>query len=204
METSSDGNLSELTNFDYAVVRNKAKEVLRKSRFTYKDLEDIQQDLTVEVLAALKKYDAGRGARNAFVTVVVENAGATLLRHHNAQRRSQRTYSLDSYTPASQEESRALQVTENDLHRVRSLAPREDSEAIQLVNDTAVSMGLLCEGYRNIADRLKLLSLKETAEATGLTRYRLNQSIKEMRGKFEKQALQDYLENPLKVSELTA
>ena len=61
------------------LIRFKARQLVGKAGFTASDREDIEQELILDLLRRLPKYDPKRAQRNTFIARVVEHRVATLI-----------------------------------------------------------------------------------------------------------------------------
>lgn len=79
--------------------------LINKFGFPEQDREDLQQDLWVVVLEALKSYDPTRAKRSTFIADCVENRVFNLLRDRRRQRRDPRRLVNITDEPASTSET---------------------------------------------------------------------------------------------------
>jgi DNA-directed RNA polymerase specialized sigma24 family protein len=69
-------------------IRYKAWELAQNSAFNPDDQEDIEQELTLDLLTRLTNFNPERSPRRAFVLMVVANKAASLLEHRLADKRN--------------------------------------------------------------------------------------------------------------------
>jgi RNA polymerase sigma-70 factor (ECF subfamily) len=79
----------------YAVrrIRKKAWQLVGKAGFTAADREDLEQELIIDLLQRLSKFNPDRANRKTFITRVVTNRVATLIELQKASCRNYRLYS---------------------------------------------------------------------------------------------------------------
>lgn len=84
---------------DYAaqLIRFKAGKLTRSPGFNRSDLEDIEQNLRLDLLKRLPKYNASKAKPTTFASLVVKREIITIVRHRFAEKRTplREEYSLD-------------------------------------------------------------------------------------------------------------
>ena len=67
---------------EYAVqlIRYKARQLVGRVGFTESDRDDLEQELMLDLLRRLPKYNPDRAQRNTFIARVVEHKIATIIR----------------------------------------------------------------------------------------------------------------------------
>jgi RNA polymerase sigma-70 factor, ECF subfamily len=68
-------------------IRVRARQLIRKPGFTSSDREDIEQELTLHLLQHIGKHDATRGCLHTFVSRIIKNKAASIIRQRHALRR---------------------------------------------------------------------------------------------------------------------
>ena len=88
-----------LDDFTVRLIKRKARQLVDRAGFTRDDREDIEQDLTVDLLHRLPKFDATRASLHTFVARLVEHGVARLIEQREAPIRHHRmcTCSLDDW-----------------------------------------------------------------------------------------------------------
>ncbi len=74
----------ELGDYAHNLIRCKARALVGKAGFTSADCEDIEQELALDLLVRLDKYDPKKSKRNTFMTRVVEHCIASLIAKRQA------------------------------------------------------------------------------------------------------------------------
>lgn len=74
---------------EYAVdvIKYKAKKLIGTIGFTIDDLEDIEQDLMIDLLQRMKKYDGTKAQLNTYIDLVVSHKIATMIEERLAEKR---------------------------------------------------------------------------------------------------------------------
>jgi RNA polymerase sigma-70 factor (ECF subfamily) len=182
------------------LIRYKARRLVEHEGFTESDLPDIEQDLALDVLRRLSRYDPRRAGARTFVSRIVDNHVATLIEFRKAHMRDYRREagSLDermvdaggnvgdpiplvrskTYTKAVLESARLaekLRTLRIDLERVLAALPAEQ---------------------RALCERLRTATVAEISRETGVPRGTLYERIGEIRSGFEKAGLAVYVRKP--------
>jgi DNA-directed RNA polymerase specialized sigma24 family protein len=179
------------------LIRRKAKQLAHRPGFTRSDQPDLEQELAVIVLRRLADFDPGRSHYYAFVTTVVERYVATILKYYSAEMRTHQRHGG----------SLNLTVTDGDGHETELLATlstsaqelrtgqhrRPHEEAIDLVGDVADVLEQFPERLRTICERLKTETKAAVARDMGLSQGAFYDLLGQIRARFEKLGLRDYL-----------
>ncbi len=81
----------ELTGgFAAGLIREKARQIVRRAGFSKSDMEDVQQRLIEHVLENVAAFDPAQGHFNVFVKTVVERYTVNILRDARAASRTER------------------------------------------------------------------------------------------------------------------
>jgi len=72
------------------LVRSKARQLVGRYGFTASDREDIEQELMLDLLQRLPRFDPSRAKRKTFINRVVDNAVASLVKRQKAEKRDYR------------------------------------------------------------------------------------------------------------------
>ncbi|MEZ4600614.1 MAG: sigma-70 family RNA polymerase sigma factor, partial [Syntrophotaleaceae bacterium] len=77
---------------EYAVqiIKYKARQLVGRVGFTESDREDLEQEMLMDLLQRLPKYNADRAQRNTFIARVVEHKIATIIEARKAGLRDYR------------------------------------------------------------------------------------------------------------------
>src|SRR5208283_5417889 len=70
----------ETEAYSVQVVRFKAGQLVGKAGLTKSDREDLEQELTLDLMRRAQKYDPKRAGRKTFAARIVERRAATILR----------------------------------------------------------------------------------------------------------------------------
>ncbi|MFN8179290.1 MAG: RNA polymerase subunit sigma-24 [bacterium] len=175
------------------LIRIKAWDLAQDSVFTPADKRDIEQELTLDLLRRLAKYDARRGTRTAFVRRVVENRVKTLLEHRLAERRDPRrlAFSLDDALDPHSEGtlSREEVLDPGDLDPTWG-SPAEDHD---LRVDLGRAIYQLPLDLARLAMALEVESVTQISLRTGIPRGTLYDAIARIQAALKAAGLREYL-----------
>ena len=80
-------NTFVLGNFEFGIIKRKAKQLVGRAGFKQQDIEDLEQDLMLRLIQGLQSFNPEIAHQKSFVTAIVERAVATILRDANAGKR---------------------------------------------------------------------------------------------------------------------
>ncbi len=138
------------------LVQFKARQLSRRTDLGPSDEEDIQQELMLHVLRALRSFDPIRGSLNTFIDRVVNNAARMILRRERRQKRggTVRVQSLDAEVVTAREDDilRIQAVTKEDSVRRLGLPDDESQrrecqdEARRAISSLPTDLQRICAG----------------------------------------------------------
>lgn len=152
-----------------ALVRRKVRRLVLSGAFREQDVGDLEQDLLLHLLAALRRRDPNREVEDRFLATVVARAAVTLLRRRYAAKRRGDVGPL----VADVEDARASRWRTEQLEELRI--------------DVAEVLAALPQGLRHQLAMLQSMSVSEVARALGIRRTTLADQLKRLRpllGKF--------------------
>jgi RNA polymerase sigma-70 factor (ECF subfamily) len=187
----------QLTEYTMKLVQCKARQLVGKAGYTWGDIEDIEQDLTLDLLERLPKFDPAKATLNTFADRVVGRRLCNLLRHRQAEMRDYRREAF-SMNEEVETEDGMLEIIETvsqdeiDLRTGR--CNRSVAERAHLQMDlNAVVAGLPPE-LRQVADMLRTQSVAEVARDLGIPRRTFREKhLAQLREVFAASRLDDYL-----------
>jgi RNA polymerase sigma-70 factor (ECF subfamily) len=186
----------EIDGYILRLVRFKARELVKTSSVPQSDRDDIAQDLLLDILRRLPRFDPGRSSRSAFIRRVIANRIATILAARRAQRRD----------PARCRESlndEILDVDGTSVERAESLdadcCMRRDGSEVgaaerrrDLRVDLDATVASLPPHLRDLCTRLERSTVTEIAAELGVPRGTVRGRIKTIRRHFRAAGLDDY------------
>jgi RNA polymerase sigma-70 factor (ECF subfamily) len=174
----------------YAIKRIhfKARQMLGRNGFTEDDFDDLRQELMLDVLRRLPKFNGNRAGIKVFICHVIDHRIASLIKHQEAgcrdHRRAER--SLDdwvhdkggTWTPFGKT------VTEDETLGRLGRDGRSRQEQVELALDTATVLSRLDEGDRELCLELQVKRPLEISREKGVRRAGIYERIKAIRNKF--------------------
>lgn len=194
---SHDRKETRIDEFTRKLIRRKARQLIGRVGFTKSDQADIEQELTLKLLKALSGFDPDQGHKNVFVTAVIERFVANLLRDKQAEKRDHRRVCSLNVVIADDEDEGPVELGDTVSRREQDArlgqAPRDEHDLAQLVLDMVEVIATLPSELRELAERLKTDSVSQVARDLGVPRTTLNGRVRELRRRFERAGLKDYL-----------
>ncbi len=184
---------------DYAVqlIKYKARQLVGRVGFTESDREDLEQEMVLDLLRRLPKFDPKRAGRNTFIARIVEHKVATIIEAQKAGMRDYRLCSCSLNDRLEDEEGRSIErmeiIDQEDYLRRTGKLSRPMSELRNLSIDLRSAVQTLPPELRELCKRLQTESVTEISRDTGIPRGTIYESIKKLRAIFEDAGLKDYL-----------
>ncbi|NQT19507.1 MAG: RNA polymerase subunit sigma-24 [Planctomycetes bacterium] len=184
---------------DYAarLIRHKARQLAGKAGFTRSDTEDIEQELAVDLLERLPKFDSAKATKNTFSACVIERKISNLIRHRTQQMRDRRreSFSLNDLIKddngAAVERGLTIDHEDAGFRRGTRRRTREEEEHLRL--DVSLVISALPSDLGKLAELLKTHTITQAAEKLGVPRTTLYGAVERLRLLFEQACLGDYL-----------
>lgn len=184
---------------DYAVqlIKYKARQLVGRVGFTESDREDLEQEMVLDLLRRLPKFDPKRAGRNTFIARIVEHKVATIIEAQKAGMRDYRLCSCSLNDRLEDEEGRSIErmetIDQEDYLRRTGKLSRPMSELRHLSIDLRSAVQTLPPELRELCKRLQTESVTDISRDTGIPRGTIYESIKKLRAIFEDAGLKDYL-----------
>ena len=193
VDNSGDG----IDPYAAGLIRFKARQLVGQAGFTASDREDIEQELILDLLRRLPKYDPKRAQRNTFIARVVEHRVATLIEAQKAGIRDYRRCRCSLNECFEDEDGRSVErvdTFDQEDYLLRTGGQSRSSEELSaLAIDVAAVLERLPRELRNLCWRLKTETVTEISRDTCVPRGTIYESIKKLREIFEDAGLKDYL-----------
>jgi len=185
---------------DYAknVIRHKARQLIGKYGFTRDDYEDLMQEMTLDLLVRLSKFDRSKASLNTFVARIVDRRISTLIRHRTQDMRDYRREACSLDDPIQDEDgasiTRGEMLSQDECDLRAGKHTRPESERIDMRLDVSFVIAELPPELRPLAERLLDQSITEAARELGVPRSTLYETgIARLRNAFEDKGLGEYL-----------
>ena len=186
-----DSRRNDLEEHARNLIRYKSARLIGEFGFTRDDREDLIQDLALDLLIRLPKFDPAKASLRKFVTLVINRRIATLIRSRFQQKRDFRreVCSLDD-----DDSFIADGLTHDDLDSRTGRRSRPAAERADMQADLLRGLEELPPDLRSLADELLTKSITEIARELGVSRGTLYKTgIARLRKAFEDRGLREYL-----------
>jgi len=189
----------ELSDYAFELIYHKARQLVGTAGFTWDDVEDIEQDLTLDLLERLAKFDPAKATYNTFVARIVERKISKLIRHRMQEMRDYRREDGSLNDPIDNgrgETSERLQTISQDEHDARTgRHTRPAAERMDLQIDVRQALAELPQELRRAGELLMTMPVAQAARAMGIPRSTFYDAyLAKLRRAFEDRGLRDYLE----------
>jgi RNA polymerase sigma-70 factor (ECF subfamily) len=184
---------------DYAIrlIKFKARQLVGKAGYTESDRPDLEQEMMLDLLRRLPKYDPARAMRTTFIATVVEHCVARLIESRRAEMRDHRREagSLDERIEGKHGTSVAVGQTidQESYWRRRHGLVRSQADRTDLGVDLEAALAELPPELREVCEELAVWRIFEVAKRTGISRPAVYDAIKKLRARLEDAGLKDYL-----------
>ena len=179
-------------------IKFKAGQLAGRYGFTQSDTGDIEQDLTVDLLERLSKFDPTKAKFSTFVARIVEHKISRLVRDSQAQKRDYRREERSLNDLVNDGDGRTVQLAETISHVEDQSCPgrirQTDSARLDAGVDVRRVLAGLPPDLREAAERLKTHSIAEIAREQGIARSTFYEgTVARLRRIFANAGLRDYL-----------
>ena len=193
VDNSDDG----IDPYAAGLIRFKARQLVGKAGFSAWDREDIEQELTLDLLRRLPKYNPKRAQLNTFIARVVEHRLASLIEAQKAGIRDYRRCRCslnECFEDADGRSVERVDTFDQEDYLLRTGGQSRPSEELSaLAIDVAAVLEGLPHELRNLCRRLQAETVTEISRGTGVPRGTIYESIKKLREIFKDAGLRNYL-----------
>lgn len=193
-----DNHNKEIDAYVVQLIKYKARQLVGQVGFTESDREDLEQEMIIDLLRRLPKYNPDRTRRNTFIARLVDHKIATLIRHRKQQKRDYRREVCSLDEPIEDLEGgtvslgQTISQDEFDLRMGKHSRPEADRSDLRL--DVSIVLSELRPDLRRLAELLMTGSITEAARELGVPRSTLyGTGITRLRKVFEDKDLKKYL-----------
>ncbi len=194
------GSINHCEGIDeYAVqiIKFKAKQLVGRVGLTDSDREDLEQEMILDLLQRLPKYNPDRAQRNTFIARVVEHKIATIIEARKAGLRDYRLCNCSLNERLEDGEGGSVErieiIDQEDYLRLTAGLSRSTAELRDLSFDVRQAIEKLPPELRELCRRLGVDTVTELSRDTGVPRGTIYESLKKLRAILEVAGLKDYL-----------
>lgn len=170
MTSSANAPLADITPYLLQQTALRASLLQSSFGFAADEWDDLRQDLALDCLRRLPRFDGSRGNWKGFVHGVVRNHACVLASRHARRRQFQ---SLESNNDSEALDAIVHEVCSEDFRPV-----------LELGLDTERVLASLPEDLRRIARYLTEMPISAVRRKTGLTTAQIDQRIRRIRAAF--------------------
>jgi len=189
--------INEIRNYAARVIRHKAKQLVGTAGFTESDRDDLEQEMMIDVITRLPKYNASRGALKTFVACIIERKISKLIRYRTSGIRDFRRVAFSINAPIESGDGDTFEqgdfVAEDIDEPTSSSNVHGDVEEMELAEATEQVVSELPANLRRLCDLLKTKTLADAAREMGIPRTTLQDRVSKLRGLFEDAGLRKFL-----------
>jgi len=188
-----------IDEFAVRLIKKRTRRLIGSAGFTRSDVADLEQEMAMDLLTRLPKFQEGRVGLESFIAVAIKHRAATLVEAQKAAKRDFRkvAFSLDQeFVDEDGEKHDGYDrldgerlVDPSDGGR-RTLS--DQAEKMALAIDLGRVLQKLSPELRRLCKLLSELNVSEVAQATGLSRDTLYRRIKTLRDIFESEGLREF------------
>jgi RNA polymerase sigma-70 factor, ECF subfamily len=174
------------------LIRRKADRVVGRAGFSPSDREDLEQEIALDLLVRLKRFDPVRASFRTFVVRVVDHKVANLLEDRCAGKRDWRRNGESLHDLVDDEDGDRVERWQT----LPETAGDDGQGGSDLRLDLEAALRTLPPALREACEWLRNQSFTEASRATGIPRSTLQDRMKKVRAQFERAGLDAYLPRP--------
>jgi RNA polymerase sigma-70 factor (ECF subfamily) len=189
--------MKELSDYAKKTIRHKARSLVGRVGFVKDDIEDIEQQMALDLIQRMPKFDRSKAMCATFVTHIVNHKIGKLIRHRTQKMRDYRreALSLNDFIDDSEggivERGYTISQDEVDLRIGRR--HRTQQEEVMLRIDVSLAMATLPKDLKSIAKHLMTETFTEASKSLGIPRTTIYDARDRLRLIFENAGLNKYL-----------
>ena len=170
----------DLCSYALTTIHHKARQLDGRYGFTTSDIDDIEQDLAIDLLVRLRRFDATKACRTTFIARIVDHRIANLIRNRSTAKRDcrRRMVSLSGGSSDSGDETDSVTVTVVDPRSHHDIRSRD------LRLDVAALMASLPDELQAVATRLHRMSQADIAREFGWSSRHIKRVMAALRQRF--------------------
>ncbi|QBG46037.1 sigma-70 family RNA polymerase sigma factor [Verrucomicrobia bacterium S94] len=178
------------------LIRNKARLLIGKAGLTESDRPDLEQELMIDLLERMKRYNPAKAKKTTFMARIVERRIASLLEKRFAQRRDCRlcSTSLNEIVPGNYgDRDQRVDLLSSDLNPASKTSEPLERKSGDMQIDLEEVIASLPEQLRDLCERLRTSNMMEISRDTGICRGTLYYRLTLLREAFQEAGLKEYL-----------
>jgi RNA polymerase sigma-70 factor (ECF subfamily) len=187
-----------LTAYALETIHHKARELVNKAGFTEDDVDDIEQEMALDLVERLPKFDPAKATNNTFVARLVDRKISSLIRTRLREMRDPDREECSLSDAVNEEDGVKVELgasiseDEHDLRTGKYNRPSVKRQDLSL--DVAEMISDLPPELQPIAEALASMSVKEAGRKLGIPRWKLHEVyVPALREAFAARGLAEYL-----------
>jgi DNA-directed RNA polymerase specialized sigma24 family protein len=182
------------------LIRKKVNQLIGRYGWNRSDIDDLKQMFYLKLIIAMKKFDPSKGHEFAYIKAVIERHTATIIRDRRAAKRylgkqiSLNWHVEDKDLDGFVELQNLAEEEQSRLHR--GIRTKKQIRLDQMRLDVATTSDQLPAGHHTLADDLMHKSVTQTSRERGVSRQSIYRSVSDIRSHFQRQELNQYLDDP--------
>ncbi|MBI1373325.1 MAG: sigma-70 family RNA polymerase sigma factor [Phycisphaera sp.] len=191
--------IHDFDDFALDMVNIKATQLVGKAGFTLDDIDDIKQEMILDLLERLTKYDSSKSNFKLFVTCVIDRKGRNLIRHRQMEMRDHRreVCSLNDEINVGINSDPVpryslMDQDDSDIRSGKYRRPAEERNHLRI--DMVAVLDELPPELRRAVELLQSMSVTQTAREMGIPRRTFREKhLAQLRELFKAKGLDQYL-----------
>jgi len=180
-----------INDYGEELIHHKARQLVGTAGFTVDDVEDLEQEMRLDLLERLPKFDPNKATYNTFVSRLVERKISNLIRHRTQEMRDFRCEEgsihdvVESGDSGDEKVERIETVTQDEQDFRLGKHVRSTEERCDLKLDISLVLLKLPPDLRELAELLQAMSITDVARELGIARPTVYDRLKRLRQAFE-------------------
>jgi RNA polymerase sigma-70 factor (ECF subfamily) len=178
-------------------IRFRAGQLVGRYGFSGDDREDLEQELYLDLLCRLPRYNPARAGLNTFVARIVDHAVARIIERQKATGRGYRVPKISLDDPVHDDQGDGTPRSEVlDAAAYLRQTGRSDFQSVE-DQDRGIALGdailTLPPDLQELCSLLPTYTVSEISRITGIPRGTLYERLSKIRAHFERAGLRQYL-----------
>ena len=179
-------------------IRIHSRALVRSAGFAEQDLDDIRQEMRLEVITRLPRFDPRRAQRSTFITRIIERKARQLIRYRKAEKRDRRreAYSLNAVVKDGEGRgvARMQLISESDQTRRVKRRSRLAQYRQSLRENVACAIAALPEEEQMLCRLVRRVGLERLRREKRMPPGELDAQVKRIRRHLAQAGMRAYLE----------
>jgi len=192
-------NQHEISQYAARRIKYKAEQLIGTAGYTQSDREDIEQEMMLDLLTRVPKYDKTKATLKTFIARVIDRKISMMIRARECPLRDYRREGCSLNERVHNGRSnvatieRAETLAHEELDRRFGRQSRSAQEIVDFNHDIAMVLAGLPESLRKLCEILMTGNMVEATREMGIRRRSLCRLVGAIRGLFKNEGLQEYL-----------